>query len=210
MQSELTDLAHGELIEECSRQRIRFMTTCFDIGRVDFLASLGMGVIKVGSPDLTSRRMLEALRARFAHVIISTGVGTDEEVAEAAEWLRSGQFTLLHCVSLYPMPPSQAHLRRMQWLRRFTPSVGWSDHAEGLDVAKLAIAAGASFVEKHFCLGRNGPGRAMAWDATPDDIAELVRYARDTDEIMGDQSAPQTTELAAAKARFIGRWGDNA
>jgi N,N'-diacetyllegionaminate synthase len=210
VRSELSDAAHHELIEECDRRGVRFLTTCFDIGRVDFLASLGGDTIKVGSPDLTSRRMLEALRARFRHVIVSTGVGTDAEVEAAAHWLERGDFTLLHCVSLYPMPPGQAHLRRMEWLRRFTPSVGWSDHAEGLDVARMAIAAGASFVEKHFCLGRNGPGRATAWDATPDEIAALVSYARHVETIMGDASAPATEELARAKARFTGRWGNNA
>ena len=210
VQSELTDAAHHELIEACQKAGIRFMTTCFDIGRVDFLASLGLDTIKVGSPDLTSRRMLEALRARFRHVIVSTGVGTDAEVEKAAGWLSPGEFTLLHCVSLYPMPPAEAHLQRMAWLRRFTPSVGWSDHAEGLTVAKMAITAGASFVEKHFCLGRKGPGRAMAWDATPDDIAELVSHAREVEQVMGDASAPHTPELAGAKARFTGRWGNNA
>jgi N,N'-diacetyllegionaminate synthase len=210
VQSELSDAGHRELIDECARNGIRFLTTCFDIGRVEFLASLGLDTIKVGSPDLTSRRMLEALRARFRHVIVSTGVGTDAEVAEAAAWLSSGDFTFLHCVSLYPMPPAQAHLRRMEWLRQFTPSVGWSDHAEGIDVAKTAIAAGASFIEKHFCLGRNGPGRAMAWDATPDDIAALVSYARQVEDVMGDASAPASPELVSAKARFTGRWGNNA
>jgi sialic acid synthase SpsE len=210
VQSELSDAAHVDLVEECHRHGIGFMTTCFDVGRVEFLASLGTDVIKVGSPDLTSQRMLEALRERFRHVIVSTGVGTDAEVAQAADWLRGSEFTLLHCVSLYPMPPAQAHLKRMTWLRRFTPSVGWSDHATGTGVARLAIALGAAFVEKHFCLGRDGPGRAMAWDATPDELSELVRYAHEVEAIMGTESAPETPELAAAKLRFIGRWGNNA
>ena len=209
-QSELSDAAHRDLIGECARHGIRFLTTCFDIGRVEFLASLGLDTIKVGSPDLTSRRMLEALRAKFRHVIVSTGVGSDAEIVQAASWLRPGEFTLLHCVSLYPMPPAEAHLQRMNWLRRFTSSVGWSDHAEGLDVASVAIAMGASFVEKHFCLGRTGPGRAMPWDSTPEELAQLVRYARYVETVMGDESAPVTPELAAAKARFTGRWGNNA
>src|SRR5215831_3349703 len=62
VKAELSDADHHVLIEECDRHGIRFLTTCFDIGRVEFLASLGMPAIKVGSPDLTSRRMLEALR----------------------------------------------------------------------------------------------------------------------------------------------------
>jgi N,N'-diacetyllegionaminate synthase len=209
LKSELTDDAHRMLIEECHANGIEFLTTCFDIGRVEFLASLGMRTIKVGSPDLTSRGMLEALRAAFPHVIVSTGVGDDAEIEQAARWLAGGEFTILHCVSLYPMPPARAHLRRMHWLRRFTPSVGWSDHADGNAVAKFAIASGANFVEKHFCLGRSGPGRAMSWDATPDDLAELVAYAADVETVMGTEAAPRGSDLGDAKARFVGRWGDN-
>jgi N,N'-diacetyllegionaminate synthase len=209
VKSELSDADHRTLIDECGQRGIGFLTTCFDIGRVEFLASLGLQAIKVGSPDLTSRRMLEALRAAFPRVIVSTGVGTDDEVEQAAGWLAGGDFSLLHCVSLYPMPPARAHLRRMNWLRRFTPSVGWSDHTEGNEVAKLAIASGADIVEKHFCLGRSGPGRAMPWDATPDDLAELVAFAAEVENVMGSETAPAGSDLAAAKARFVGRWGDN-
>jgi sialic acid synthase SpsE len=153
--------------------------------------------------------MLEALRRRFRHVIVSTGIGTDEEVRTAAGWLADGEFTLLHCVSLYPTPPELVNLRRMEWLRQFTPSVGWSDHTEDLDAARLAIAAGASYVEKHYCLGRTGPGRVTSWDATPEEFAELVAYARHVETLMGSPDAVHTQEVASARSRFIGRWGDN-
>lgn len=209
VKSELTDAGHHELLEECAKRRIRFLTTCFDAGRIEFLASLGMDAIKVGSPDLTSRRMLEGLRAAFPHVIVSTGVGTNKEVEAASHWLCGGMFTFMHCVSLYPMPPDCANLRRMEWLRGFTPSVGWSDHAIGNDVAKLAVAAGATFVEKHFCLERNGRGRSTPWDATPEDIAELVEYSAAVQQMMGVEHAPLSPELQSAKDRFTGRWGDN-
>ncbi len=209
-QSELSDEAHKELIDECHEHGITFLTTCFDVGRVEFLASLGLDEIKVGSPDLTSHRMLQSLRSHFKHVIVSTGVGTDAEVAQASEWLRGGEFTLLHCVSLYPLPEASANLARMEWLKTFTPNVGWSDHAVGNTVAKLAIAMGASCIEKHFCLGREGPGRAMPWDATPAEIADLVAYAREVDAIRGDAHPGLLPEVAEARTRFVGRWGDNA
>lgn len=209
VQSELSDQAHHELINECARNNIKFLTTCFDIGRVEFLASLGLDTIKVGSPDLGSRRMLEALRKRFRHIIVSTGISTDEEVGRAASWLAGGEFTLLHCVSLYPTPPELVNLRRMEWLRQFTPSVGWSDHTVGLDAARLAIAAGANYVEKHYCLGRTGPGRVTSWDATPEDFAELVAYTCHVEKLMGSSDPMHTAEIASARSRFIGRWGDN-
>ncbi len=209
-QAELTDAQHVELIEACLASGTRFLTTCFDVDRIDFLASLGLGTVKVSSPDLTSRRLLCALRERFDHVIVSTGLAQHDEVAQASEWLSGGDFTLLHCVSKYPMDAAEANLACMAELRQHTPSVGWSDHAEGVEVAKLAVSMGANVIEKHFCLGRQGPGRVNPWDATPAEFEELAAHARRVELIVGTGQRPSDEMLQAARGRFIGRWGNNA
>jgi sialic acid synthase SpsE len=207
--SELSDDAHLELIGECRERQIGFLTTCFDLARVDYLASLGMSTIKVGSADTTSYRMLAALRPRFSHVILSTGMATDDEVRRAVSVLASGSFTLMHTVSLYPTPIDCVGLRRMRWLSSFTESVGYSDHTIGLEAAEVAIAMGARYVEKHLCLGKNGPGRVMAWDMTPTELAELARFADQVETLAGTEDLPMTAELVAARERFIGRFGDD-
>jgi sialic acid synthase SpsE len=163
----------------------------------------------VGSADATSYRLLEKLKGHFAHIIISCGLAMANEVAATARLMSGQDFTLMHAVSLYPAPLAKVNLKRMDWLRQFTPSVGYSDHTVGTEAAKLAIARGADYVEKHFCLGRYGPGRAMPWDATPEQMAELVEYARSTDEMLGIEEPEPNAEWMEARQRFIGRFGDN-
>lgn len=209
-QAELTDAQHHELIAACEAIGTRFLTTCFDVGRVKFLASLGLTTIKVSSPDLTSRRLLSELREHFDHVIVSTGLAHADEIAQAAEWLAGGTFSLLHCVSTYPLDPADANLASMDGLRQYTASVGWSDHAEGVEVAKLAVALGANVIEKHFCLGRQGPGRVNPWDATPEELRELATYAGRVELIVGRGRREGDAALEAARTRLIGRWGNNA
>ena len=207
--SELSNDAHLELIEECRARGIGFLTTCFDLPRVEYLASLGMPLIKVGSADTASYGLLAALRSRFSHVILSTGMATDDEVRRAATILASGSFTLMHTVSLYPTPPEQVNLRRLRWLATVTDSLGYSDHTIGLDAPKVAIAMGVSYVEKHFCMGRNGPGRVMPWDMTPAELAELTSFAEQVRVLAGGEELTMVPELVAARKRFIGRFGDN-
>jgi sialic acid synthase SpsE len=207
--SELSDDAHLQLIDECRRRGIEFLTTCFDLPRVEYLASLGMPTIKVGSADTTSYRMLAALRSRFPHVILSTGMATDDEVRRAADVLAGGAFTLMHTISMYPTPAERVNLRRMRWLATFTDSVGYSDHTLGLDAVKMAIAMGAGYIEKHFCLGRSGPGRVMPWDMTPSELVELTQFAGQVEVMAGTEEFPITAELTAARQRFIGRFGDD-
>lgn len=209
VKSELSDEAHLELIDECKTHGIRFMTTCFDISRVEFLSTLGMPDIKVGSADTASYRMLKVLRARFPHVILSTGMATDEEVRTSSRILSDGAFTLMHTVSLYPTPPERAHLRRLRWLETLSKSVGYSDHLVGLDAVKQAIDHGVAYVEKHFCLSRSGPGRVMPWDMTSSDIKELRKFTERAEVLAGESDLPLDESLNSARTRFIGRFGDN-
>ena len=207
--AEISDEAHYELIEECEKRNIKFLTTCFDIERIEFLSKLGLKEIKVGSADCASFRMIKELSEKFEHLIISTGMHYQEEIAETAKMLKTKNFTFLHCVSLYPSPPERVCLRRMDWLRQFTPSVGFSDHCIGIEAVKLAIARGADYVEKHFTLGKGKCPRTNIWDATPDEFEKIVKFRDECSILLGDEEWKISDEENEARKRFIGRFGDN-
>lgn len=206
---QLSDEDHRRLIRTCGQNGVRFLTTCFDRGRIDFLAGLDLEAVKVASPDLGSLGMLRELRIRFPRLVVSTGMAHDEEVFQAAEALAGADYTFLHCVSLYPAPPERVNLARMDWLRTFTPSVGFSDHTLGTEAAKLAIARGADFVEKHFTLSRDLPGRDQAVSAEPGEIREIADFARAVAERMGSAHPGLTETERELRGRYIGKWGDN-
>jgi len=207
--SELSDKDHYVLLEECKKHKIKFLTTCFDIGRVDFLSKLGIDTIKVPSTEIGSLRMLRALREKFDHVIVSTGAALTEEVKKAAEILRNGKFTFLHCVSIYPTPLDKVNLKRMIWLRQFTPSVGFSDHSLGTEASKVAIALGANFIEKHFTIDNTLSGKDQAMSSTPDAIKEIADYAKEVERLMGEETYELYPEEMEVRKQYIGKWGDN-
>lgn len=207
--SELSDEDHYTLIDECARNGIKFLTTCFDVKRVDFLSRLGLDTIKVPSTELGSIRMLESLRSRFDHIIVSTGAALPGEIEKAAEVLKSGRFTLMHCVSIYPTPSEKVNLARMNWLKQFTPSVGFSDHTMGVEAAKLAIAMGANYVEKHFTIDKSLPGKDQTMSATPDVIKEICDYARLAETMTGRADYKIYEEEEIVRKNYIGKWGDN-
>ena len=60
---------------------------------------------------------------------------------------------LLYCVSNYPAKNSDFNLNNIRYLiKRFNCRVGLSDHSNNTEIAKAAIAAGASVIEKHIAL----------------------------------------------------------
>lgn len=55
---------------------------------------------------------------------------------------------------------------------------GLSDHAVGIEPIKFAIDCGARIIEKHFTMDPNAAGWDQPGSATPDQMAEIVEYAR--------------------------------
>ncbi len=208
-QRELSDEDHHALIAECKKSGIGFLTTCSDIGRIGFIKGLGLDAIKVASPDAGSHKMIGLLKGSFKSIIISTGMAYEEEIKKTAEILRGTDFTFLHCVSAYPAPPEKVNMSRMDWLRMFTPSVGFSDHTIGTEAAKLAIAKGASIVEKHFTVDKTLPGKIQALCAGPAEIGELAAYSRLVEKMMGGGSTAMLDEERAARDVWVNRWGCN-
>jgi len=142
----LADEAHLELIEECKNNDIQFLTTCFSISRVKFLASLGLDEIKIASPDLLSFSMIEKLGQCFKHLIISTGMHTRKEIKNAIDFLLKNKInaTLLHAISIYPTPANKSFMHKFLWLKDNFPRVGYSHHAVVIKPLEFAIAHGAA------------------------------------------------------------------
>lgn len=208
-QRELSDEAHWKLVDRCVSRGISFLTTCFDAERIPFLQSLGLRTIKIASPDCGSYPFLRQVRAAFDEVIASTGMSYDAEVAGCARILQSGPFCLCHCVSLYPTPPEEINLHRMDWLKQFSPHVGYSDHSLGTAAGKLSIARGAVYLEKHFTLERNPNDPLSAMSGTPDEFRELVAYAREVEQMLGRAQRELSPQEEEARTVWIDRRGRN-
>lgn len=208
-QTELDEKKHQFLKEACEKARVEFLTTVFDLSRVDFLARLTPARIKIASPDCSSLRLLKAVKNKFNEVIVSTGMTYDSEVVKTAKLLKGTDFVFMHCVSIYPAPLEQANLSRMEWLKAFTPRVGFSDHSLGIELAKIAVVLGACYVEKHFTIDRSLPGPDQKVSTLPEDFAELARYRDEFEKARGVPHRPLTETEEKLREIYIGKWGNN-
>lgn len=206
----LTDSAHVELVAYCKKKGVNFLTTCFDVDRIDFLASLGLEEIKVPSPDCASIRMIKLLMDKFSRLIISTGMTEEAEVLRTIEATRGHDVVFLHCVSLYPVPRRRVNMARMGWLRDQRVRVGLSDHTLGIEAAMLAIAQDAEIVEKHFTLSRKLPGKDQAISGEPAEFRALADWIATVEEMTGESRPSLSEEEVRLKGIYVGKWGNNA
>ena len=87
---------------------------------------------------------------------MSTGIASYDDIKLAVETCRkagNNDITILKCTSSYPAPIEEANLLMMQkFAKDFDVKIGLSDHTIGNLVPILAVANGASVIEKHFKL----------------------------------------------------------
>lgn len=181
---------HAKLKEYCDQVGIAYLSTAFDFESIEFLDSLGCDFWKVPSGEIINVPYLERIGKTKLPVIMSTGIGTIEEISNAIKLLEDNgtpKITLLQCTTEYPTPYEDINLRAMDTLKRqFNKEVGLSDHSMGIEVPIAAVAMGATVIEKHFTLDRTMPGPDQKASIEPDELKALVSSIRHIEAALGD------------------------
>ena len=167
---DLEDEHHYHFLDYCQKYKIKPMTTVFNRSRLEFIKKLNFEIIKVSSFDCSSHKMIEEIsKSNFKEIIVSTGCTYDHEVKKTSEILKNNNFTLLHCVSIYPTPLTEVHLDRINFLRNFSKNVGLSEHSnsdkDGLKISISSLMYDVKYIERHFTI--------LPKDKTKDGVVSL-------------------------------------
>jgi len=180
---------HEPIFERAREKGILAFSTPFDDPAVDFLEDLNVPCYKIASFEAVDLPLIRRVAETKKPVIISTGMATVLEIAEAVETaLEAGcqNLTLLKCTSSYPASPENTNLITMPELGRvFGCNFGLSDHTLGVGVSVAAVAMGASALEKHFILDRSAGGVDSAFSLEPDEFTSLVEESIRAQQALG-------------------------
>lgn len=196
---------HFRCIQDyCKKIGIDFLSTPDEEESLQFLVSLGLPFIKVGSGEVTNIPYLRKIGACKKPVILSTGMSTLAQVATAYDTLlKAGatEVSLLHCTTNYPCPMDEVNLQAMVTLRNaFKCKVGYSDHTMGTEIPVAAAALGAEIIEKHFTLDRTMDGPDHKASLEPAELKLMVQQIRNIEAALGDGiKKPNKSEAENAK-----------
>ena len=189
---ELDVITHKELIKYCTKKRILFLSSPFDLDSVDLLAKLGLEIIKIPSGEIVNLPYLEKIGKLKKRIILSTGMADLGEIKNALDVLISSgtetdDITVLHCNTEYPTPYEDVNLNAMQTIKKaFGVKVGYSDHTLGIEVPIAAVALGAEVIEKHFTLDKNMKGPDHKASLEPSELKAMVNGIRKIEKALGD------------------------
>ena len=186
---------------------IEFFASCFDTEAVDACEEMNVNYYKVASGEITNLPLLRYVGTTGKNVILSTGASTFTEIHGAlnALHLPRDNVTLLACSLEYPA--SAGAMGRIGQLKMAFPKydIGYSDHTLGVWSTSVAVALGATMLEKHYTI-TPGEGGDHDMGVTPTELWEMGNIANRTEDLMWTPTAfgPMPEEQ---DARLLARRG---
>jgi len=197
---------HKPLFDYAKKVGITIFSSPFDNTAVDLLEDLNTPAYKIASFEAVDLSLIKYVAQTGKPMIISTGMANSEEIQEAIDAAREGgckELAILHCVSGYPAPAADYNLRTLvDMQKRFGLITGLSDHTIDNTTAITSVALGASIIEKHVTLDRNGGGPDDSFSLESKELEALCTSARIAWESLGKVDyGTKSSELGNVKFR---------
>ncbi len=178
---ELTKSQIKDFIKLCKAHSVVPLTTCFTRKDIEEIRDLGFNEIKVASYDCSSYPMLKELKKNFNHIYLSTGASFNCEIETASNILKKN-FSLLHCVTQYPTDLYNLNFARLDYLKKFTSNVGYSDHTnptkDKLLSSMASIYFGAKILERHFTVLDKNLTKDGVVSVNPKELSDIYNFSR--------------------------------
>ena len=199
---------HIQLKEYCDKVGIGFMSSVFSEKDAKLLNKVVTDYVKIPSFESNNGKLINYCSRNFDELIISTGTRTLEEIKTITKYLHTNEieFTLLHCVSSYPCDFDIVNLPRIKDLNRIHSSVGFSDHSQGIESAVISLSYGVDYIEKHFTIDNDLPGRDNKFAILPNEMKILSRYIDISDKVMNSKGSDYQECELDSRENYTGRF----
>ena len=194
---------YSKIDSYCKQRGILWTASAWDTDAQKFLQQFDCSFNKVASPMLGHIPLLRLIASEGKKTFISTGMSTIEEIDSIVKIFNDADcpFELMHCNSTYPMKEEDANLLCIPMLqKRYSCDVGYSGHESSLiKVCTVAVALGATSIERHITLDRAMYGSDQAASIEAHSLGNFVETVRAVKGILG--SGEKTLSQAELKTR---------
>jgi len=180
---------YDEIDAYCKEKNIDWFASAWDLDSLRFLDKYDLKYHKIPSALITHPKFLVEVANRGKKTLISTGMSTYKDIDYAVKVFEDKKcpYVLNHCISTYPAPPEELNLNVILALKkRYHCEIGYSGHEVDLLSSILAIALGATYIERHITLDRAMFGTDQAASLERRGLELLVRDVRRIDMLLGD------------------------
>jgi len=197
---------YTEIDKYCKSKGMEWFASAWDEKSQDFLKQFNSKYNKIASALITHEKLLTMVAKEKKHTFISTGMSNWKIIDNAVKLFKDNDcpFSLLHCLSTYPSEDEECNIKLVKTLKeRYDCEVGYSGHERGLLPSVLAVAYGATILERHITLDRTMYGSDQAASLEKRGLELLVRDARRVKAILGDGQIKEISGKEASIAKKL-------
>jgi len=174
--AELSYDDHKFLIKKCEENNVEFLTSVFSINGLKMIRNLNLKMIKIPSHEINNIKLIDSVNQEYEKILLSAGACTWEELNTSIKYVEKSKLVVMHCVSAYPCNPENINFQKLNEIKSICNTVGYSGHYKGIEDAICSIVLGAKYIEKHFTIDNNLPGRDNKNAILPKDLAQLKSF----------------------------------
>tara|TARA_B110000211_G_scaffold225711_1_gene278323 strand:- start:4653 stop:5447 length:795 start_codon:yes stop_codon:yes gene_type:complete len=167
-----------QLYSYAKSKNISCFASVFDNESFNILKSIDTKYIKIPSTEAHDIKLIKMSLDTFQNVIVSTGAQKKEEIELLKQFSNVDNFSILHCVSSYPLEYDLCNFEKFFYLKGIFKNVGYSGHAKGIYDAVFALSNGAKIVEKHFTTDNNLEGRDNKFALLPNELKLICEFEK--------------------------------
>lgn len=199
---------YDELNRFCASLDMPWFGSAWDLESLKFLQSYNPAYHKIASPMITHREFVEEIARLKKMTFISTGMCQVDDIDRAVQTFKkyACPYALMHTTSIYPTPNDKSNLALIHFLKdRYGCEVGYSGHEKGIKVSLMAIAMGASHIERHITLSKAQYGSDQEVSIEPSEMKEIKSWRDDFQEAFGTNEKHFLAEekTVARKLRYF-------
>jgi sialic acid synthase SpsE len=205
---ELAPERWGDVAGRAVSKGLALFVDVFGRRGLEIAAEVGAAAVKVHASDMLNEQLLcEIAASPVPRVLLSAGGAEAGEIEEAAALLPGKQLTLILGFQAYPTTIEGNGLRRLSGFHALLPEaeMGFADHTAQEDpialwLPGLAVALGATYVEKHLTMAQvlQDPDHQSALD--PDRFARFVSNLRAAAAALGEEDV--AAEMGEAESAY--------
>ena len=174
----------------CKKIKIGLMFSVFDSKSYKVINNLKLKYMKIPSGEINNYPLLKSIKKNKTQIIFSTGLSNIKEIKYCYKILKEkksvSKIIIMHCNTEYPTPISDVNLRVILNLKKvFNCKIGFSDHSTSTFLPAVAVAMGASYIEKHFTLNQKSRGPDHKASLNPKQFAEMVKNIKEVEKSLG-------------------------
>ena len=205
--AQLNEKKYLELLNFSKKNKINFFASVMNIDGAKFILKFQKNLIKIPSMEIANHELLKFCEKKFKKIIVSTGTATLGEIKILKKIIPGNKLIVLHCTSSYPCNSKDLNLPKINILKKYFKNVGFSDHSLGINAGKIAATYNISYIEKHFTINNNLPGRDNKFAILPKELKELKDFYSFYEEANKFRGLNYLKSEREARKLYRGRWG---